>query len=151
MQDKRKFKSGLRGFARLYAVQILYRNQMGGGNLESLIKEAEKEVNVIISENYSVHEIDLKFFIKLISNTIQNLNEIDKIIEKHLSKHWSFSRLDRVMQSLIRLGACELKFMKDIPPTVIFNEYIEIAKAFFEKNDVAFLNGILNTISNESN
>ncbi len=151
MQEKRRFKSGLRGFTRLYAVQTLYRNQMEGGNLESLIKEAKKEVDVIISENYSVHEIDLNFFIELISNTIQNLNEIDKIIKRHMSKHWSFSRLDRVMQSLIRLGTCELKFLKNIPPTVIFNEYIEIAKAFFEKNDVAFLNGILNTISNESN
>ena len=75
-----------------------------------------------------------------------NLSRIDDCISKNVAKNWSFSRLDKVMQSLLRLGTCEILFFKEIPSKVIFNEYIEIAKSFFAKNDVSFVNGILNSI-----
>ena len=54
------------------------------------------------------------------------------------------------MQNLLRLGTCELRFMQDAPDTVVFNEYIEIAKAFFETKDVSFANGILNAIAEDN-
>jgi len=149
MQKARKSKSGLRGFTRLYAVQMMYRQQMENLTVENLIYEAEHNPEVIVSEDYSVSTLDLIFLKTLISFTFQHLPEIDKLIEKYLSDKWDFSRLDPVMQSLLRLGTCELKFIQDAPMTVVFNEYIEIAKAFFEKKDASFANGILNSIAKD--
>lgn len=151
MVEKRKTKSGTRGFTRLYAVQALYRQQMEKISLDALIKDARSGAEVIISEDYSVSEIDLDFFISLVSTVIEKLEEIDAIAESHMSDNWTFKRLDLVMQEIIRLGICELKFLEGVPGTVVFNEYIEIAKAFFEKNDVSFLNGLLNTVEKDNN
>ena len=149
MQKTRKAKSGLRGFTRLYAVQKMYQQQMENLTLQDLIDDIARNPEVIISEDHSVSTLDVDFFKVLISETVKNIEEIDKIIKLHLSDKWDFERLDIVMQNLLRLGTCELKFMQDAPDTVVFNEYVEIAKAFFETRDVSFANGILNAIAKE--
>ncbi len=105
MVEKRKTKSGTRGFTRLYAVQALYRQQMEKISLDALIKDARSGAEVIISEDYSVSEIDLDFFISLVSTVIEKLEEIDAIAESHMSDNWTFKRLDLVMQEIIRLAA----------------------------------------------
>ena len=150
MQKTRKAKSGLRGFTRLYAVQKMYQQQMENLTLQDLIDDIARNPEAIISEDHSVSTLDVDFFKVLISETVKNITEIDKIIKLHLSDKWDFDRLDIVMQNLLRLGTCELKFMQDAPDTVVFNEYVEIAKAFFETRDVSFANGILNAIAKDN-
>ena len=149
MQKTRKAKSGLRGFTRLYAVQKMYQQQMENLTLQDLIDDIARNHEVIISEDHSVSTLDVDFFKVLISETVKNIIEIDKIIKLHLSDKWDFERLDIVMQNLLRLGTCELRFMQDAPDTVVFNEYVEIAKAFFETRNVSFANGILNAIAKD--
>lgn len=146
MQEDRKQKSGLRGVTRLYAIQVLYQSQFEEQSLEKLLSEAKNHPEIVLSEDIALNEIDFEFFENLMKKLQNNLSRIDDCISKNVAKNWSFSRLDKVMQSLLRLGTCEILFFKEIPSKVIFNEYIEIAKSFFAKNDVSFVNGILNSI-----
>lgn len=146
MQEKRKQKSGLRGLTRLYAIQVLYRSQFEQESLDNLLKEAKNNPEILISEEISLNEIDFEFFKNLINKFQNNLQQIDELISKNIAKTWSFDRLDKVMQALLHLGVCEILFFKEIPANVIFNEYIEIAKSFFKKKEVSFVNGILNAI-----
>ena len=146
MQEDRKQKSGLRGVTRLYAIQVLYQSQFEEQSLEKLLSEAKNHPEIVLSEDIALNEIDFEFFENLMKKLQNNLGRIDDCISKNVAKNWSFSRLDKVMQSLLRLGTCEILFFKEIPSKVIFNEYIEIAKSFFAKNDVSFVNGILNSI-----
>jgi N utilization substance protein B len=143
---QKKSKSGLRGLTRLYAIQIMYKSEFEHKSLEKVIEEAKKNPRILISEEVSLNEIDSEFFTELITKTKEHGEEIDKLIEKNVAKNWSFDRFDKVMQSLLRLGVCELIFFDQIPANVIFNEYIEIAKSFFKKREVGFVNGILNSI-----
>lgn len=143
---QKKSKSGLRGLTRLYAIQMMYKSEFEHKSLEKVIEEAKKNPRILISEEVSLSEIDSEFFTELITKTKEHGEEIDKLIEKNVAKNWSFDRFDKVMQSLLRLGVCELIFFDQIPANVIFNEYIELAKSFFKKREVGFVNGILNSI-----
>lgn len=143
---QKKSKSGLRGLTRLYAIQMMYKSEFERKSLEKVIEEAKKNPRILISEEVSLSEIDSEFFTELITKTKEHGEEIDKLIEKNVAKNWSFDRFDKVMQSLLRLGVCELIFFDQIPANVIFNEYIELAKSFFKKREVGFVNGILNSI-----
>ena len=142
----RKSKSGLRGLTRLYAVQMMYRREFENSPLEKIIAESKVSPEILISEEISLNEIDSEFFEELLTKSKVYQEEIDKLIEKNIADNWSFGRFDKVMQALLRLGTCEILFFENIPANVIFNEYIEIAKAFFQKNEVSFVNGILNAI-----
>ena len=144
--SQKKSKSGLRGLTRLYAIQMMYRSEFANKPLERVIEEAKKDPKILISEEVSLNEIDSDFFTELITKTKKHLEEIDKMIEKNIARNWSFDRFDKVMQALLRLSVCELIFFDKIPANVIFNEYIEIAKSFFKKREVGFVNGILNSI-----
>lgn len=144
--SQKKSRSGLRGLTRLYAIQMMYRSEFAHKPLEKVIEEAQNDPKILISEEVSLNEIDSEFFTELITKTKKHLEEIDKIIEKNVARNWSFDRFDKVMQALLRLGVCELIFFDKIPANVVFNEYIEIAKSFFKKGEVGFVNGILNSI-----
>ncbi|MDR2107046.1 MAG: transcription antitermination factor NusB [Holosporaceae bacterium] len=132
--------------ARLCAVQTLYSLDFR----KSAFGEAEESGGydeAVLSEEASASEMDRDFFRKLMSTTEANLPETDAIIAKNLSVDWRFERLDPVMRSLLRLGVTELTCFENSPPKVVFNEYIEIAKMFFEKSETAFVNGLLNSVA----
>lgn len=148
-ESSRKSKSGLRGLTRLYAVQVMYRNEFEDKSLDKIIAEAKAHPEVLISEEISQNEIDADFFEELLTKSKIHEEKIDKLIEKNLVDNWSFDRFDKVMQALLRLGVCEIVFFENIPANVVFNEYIEIAKAFFKKGEVSFVNGILNAIAKQ--
>ena len=152
MQRNRRQKSGTRGITRLYAVQTLYEIQMSATeNWNRILEEAASSAEVTITEDIVLTDVDKDFFRELIKTVLNNVDEIDKMISKYLSADWSLERLDKVLLAVLRLGTCELRFFRDIPPLAVFNEYIEIAKAFAQKSDVSFVNGVLNSISEEIN
>jgi N utilization substance protein B len=144
-KDGRKSRMGLRSMARFCAVQTIYRAAVTGASMQRIIDENYEEI--LITESISTSEMDLDFFRQLIKTVEENLSNIDEIIAKNLSDKWKMDRLDNVMKSILRLGAAELLYLQNIPPNVVFNEYIEISKLFFEKSEVAFVNGLLNSIA----
>jgi len=59
---------------------------------------------------------------------------------------WQFTRLSPVDKSILRLAVYQLKFCPDIPPKVVINEAIELAKKFSTDKSPAFVNGVLDAI-----
>ena len=51
-------------------------------------------------------------------------------------------RIDRI---ILRIGLYELEAGGDVPPKVVINEAIELAKAFGSENSSKFVNGVLGT------
>lgn len=83
----------------------------------------------------------------LIKNTIINQAEIGKEIEQH-SEHWSLENISRMDRSILHIAVYELVYT-DIPPAVVINEALEIAKKFCGEGSVKFLNGILDSVNKE--
>ncbi len=77
--------------------------------------------------------------------TWENLEQCDEPIIVSTIK-WQFARLSPVDKSILRLAVYQLKFCPDIPPKVVINEAIELAKKFSTDKSPAFVNGVLDAI-----
>ncbi|MHC4060761.1 MAG: transcription antitermination factor NusB [Planctomycetota bacterium] len=77
--------------------------------------------------------------------TWENLAKCDELIVASTIK-WELSRLSPVDKSILRLAVYQLKFCPDIPPRVVINEAIELAKRFGSDKSPSFVNGVLDAI-----
>lgn len=147
---ERKIKSGLRGVTRFYAVQMLYQFELLNKPFNAILHSVSGNDEIMIAADVTIAGIDLNFFKSLLTAFVENSANIDTVISQHMSDKWSLDRLDSVLRSILRLGVTELLYLKDVPDNVVFNEYIEIAKSFFSKDEVSFVNGLLNAVSKTS-
>ena len=90
-----------------------------------------------------------EFIKNLISETWENVTEIDTVIEKY-AHGWKISRISKVALAVLRLAICEIKYFDDIPVGVSINEAVELCKKYAAKDDSAFVNGILGSVSKEA-
>ena len=74
--------------------------------------------------------------------------EIDKIITER-AEGWPISRLHAVDRNLLRLSIYELFYRKDIPPEVVINEAVELAKRYGTEKSPSFVNAILDRVLKE--
>ena len=123
--------------ARELAIQGLYQLDVQGPDLIELLDE------------FFVENDSDDFICKLASEwtkgTWENLAKCDELIVASTIK-WQLSRLSPVDKSILRLAVYQLKFCPDIPPKVVINEAIELAKKFSTAQSSAFVNGILDAV-----
>jgi transcription antitermination factor NusB len=74
-----------------------------------------------------------------------NLGRCDELIMASTIK-WQFARLSLVDKSILRLAVYQLSFCPDIPPKVVINEAIELAKKFSTDKSPGFVNGVLDAV-----
>ncbi len=79
------------------------------------------------------------------NGTWSNLKQCDELIVSSTIK-WEFARLSPVDKGILRLAVYQLKFCPDIPPKVVINEAIELAKKFSTDKSPAFVNGVLDAV-----
>ena len=51
------------------------------------------------------------------------------------------------LRAILRCAAWELLKRQDIPPGVVITEYVDVAKAFYEDDAPALVNGVLDAIA----
>ena len=51
------------------------------------------------------------------------------------------------LRAILRAGAWELSFKKDVPVPVIVTEYVDIARAFFEEDEPKIVNAVLDRLA----
>ncbi len=81
----------------------------------------------------------------LIAGTLAEIEQIDELIRAQL-EHWDFSRVSRVELAILRVSVYALRFQSDIPPRVVIDEAIDIAKRFSGDESYRFVNGVLDAI-----
>lgn len=64
---------------------------------------------------------------------------------------WSLSRLSPVDRSILRMSVYHLKFCTDIPPKVVINEAVELAKKYSTAQSAGFVNGVLDAVMRKLN
>lgn len=90
-----------------------------------------------------------EFVKKLLFTTWDNVADIDSVIEKY-AHGWKISRISKVALAVLRLAICEMRYLDDIPVGVSINEAVELCKKYAAKDDSAFVNGILGSVSKEA-
>jgi transcription antitermination factor NusB len=77
--------------------------------------------------------------------TWENITQCDELIVESTLK-WKLSRLCPVDRSILRLSVYQFKHCTDIPPRVIINEAVELAKKYGSEKSFAFVNGVLDAV-----
>lgn len=91
-----------------------------------------------------------QFIREAVEGTLTNLEQIDKIIKRHLI-NWQLKRLPAVNRNLLRLALYEIIYRSDIPLAVSINEALELAKKYGSSEEgVAFINSVLDRASGEN-
>ena len=147
-------RSQARSAARLAAVQALYQMQMEGTALARLLNEFHqhrlgREVDDEDHEGEVFADAEVDFFDDIVSGVDARREEIDELLVGKLADGWTIARLDKTMLQILRAGSFELLARTDVPTATAINEYVDVAKAFFDDREAKFVNGILDAIGKD--
>ena len=132
--------------SRLFSVQIIYEMEINGKSFEKIKKRFSEESFFELEEINDLGKPDINYIERLVKGVSQNQDKIDKIIKDNLVG-WSLARIDSLARAILRVSVFELLEDNNVPEKVVFNEYIEITKFFFDDDEPSFINAILDTIS----
>jgi transcription antitermination protein NusB len=136
-----------RAAARLAAVQALYQIEQSGERPAMVMAEfRQHRIGQTIDEDTYI-KADDKLFIDIVDGVTTHLADLDAQLAPHLAQGWSMERIDSILRQVIRCGAYELAHRKDIPPKVVISEYVDVAYAFAEKTEAAFVNSVLDRLA----
>lgn len=125
-------------------------------------KEAREFMMKVIFQMESVKDFDINnkgsYFKEVITKphteycdtvfslVCNNLEEIDNKISNN-SINWKISRMPKTDLAILRLAACEILFMDDIPAAVSINEAVELSKMYGIDDSNKYVNAILKKIA----
>ena len=136
--------------ARLGAVQALYQMEMSGASTADVIADFNAGKLPRASEASIAERVgDRDLFKTLVEKAVDRQATLDRAIARHLGKGWRLERLDAVARAILRAGAAELEQRADIPVAVVIDEYVEIAKAFFDGPEPGFVNATLDACARD--
>jgi N utilization substance protein B len=138
-----------RSVARLAAIQALYQMEVSGAGAETVVREFIDHRFGSEIEGEPLAEADEAFFGDIVRGVVIGQAKIDQLIAKRLATGWRLDRLDATVRSILRAGAYELSTLQDIPTEIVIDEYVEIAKSFFEGVEPGFVNGALDAIARD--
>jgi transcription antitermination protein NusB len=144
-----KKRSQARSAARLAAVQALYQMDMEGTPLARLLHEFHQHRLGAEIDEAQYAEAEVVFFDDIVAGVDARREEIDAIISEKLAGGWTIARLDKTMHQILRAGTYELIARADITTATVINEYLDVAHAFFDKDETRFANGLLDAIAKE--
>ena len=125
--------------ARESALQMLYGWELGGDALpEAIAGVRELQLRPPVAER------DL-LAVSLAQGTARTLDRIDPMIAE-AATNWRLERLAVIDRLVLRLAVYELLERPDVPPPVVINEALELARTFSGPDAVRFVNGVLDAI-----
>ncbi len=138
-----------RTVARLAAVQALYQMEMSGTGVEAVIREFSDHRFDADLEDEPLAEADEEHFAAIVRGVVAHQAALDRTVVGRLAKGWRLERLDATLRAILRAGAWELAHQPDVPMEVVIDEYVELAKAFFDAAEAKFVNAALDGIARD--
>jgi N utilization substance protein B len=145
MNERAKSRSA----ARLAAVQALYQKEMEATPLPVLLHEFHEHRLGATIEDVTYAQAEVSFFDDIVKGVDARTDEIDALIAGKLASGWSLERLDKPMRQILRAGTYELLARIDVPTGSVISEYVDVAKAFYDKRESGFVNGLLDAVAKD--
>lgn len=155
---------GTRRLAREKVMQILFAEEMSGGNWKDLFNNVfhydfrdeerdasddrlltRKEIELLELDAPINWQQDEKLFAMRMLNTVHDSREEIETLIKEFSHNWEYDRLALIDRIIMIMAINELQHFFEVPSRVTINEAIEIAKKYSTEKSGVFINGILDT------
>jgi len=132
-----------RHLGRIVALQTLYEFEFRKECADDSV-----DVKEILSRNLERYETaidDITFVETLVNGVLKEEKAIDEKFQP-IAPDWPIEQIARIDRNILRIGVYELLHQaKVVPPKVVINEAVELAKAFGSDNSSKFVNGVLGT------
>ena len=112
-----------------------------------LVESSFEDIYHFLSENETLtkSQESMEFAKWLVEKTVQNRKSYQDLIEKHLKKGWTFTRLSVMERAILLIATCEL-LESELPKTIVINEAVINAKKFCDDDSYKFINGVLSQV-----
>jgi transcription antitermination protein NusB len=136
-----------RHLGRIIALQTLYEQEFRRDCDDSTFK-LDKVLERNIQRYHNMVD-DRAFIEELVHGIDAKQDELDTVLQP-VAPEWPIDQIARMDRIVLRIGVYELLHGKDVPPKVVINEAVELAKAFGGDNSSKFINGVLGTVLRQS-
>lgn len=137
-----------RAVARLAAVQALYQMEASGIGAEAVIREFIDHRFDAYLEGVRLAEADEGFFGDIVRGAVSDQTDIDQSVARRLAAGWRLDRIDATARAILRAAAYEI-LRTDAPIEVVVDEYVEVAKSFFDGPEPGFIHATLDAIARD--
>jgi len=135
-----------RHLGRIIVLQTLYEQE-----LRHEAGDVDFDLTAVLKRNIVRYEDmldDVDFIEKLVAGVSQHAKDLDAKLQP-VAPEWPIDQIARMDRLVLRIGLYELEHEADVPPKVVINEAVELAKAFGGDNSSKFVNGVLGTLLRE--
>ncbi|MBU2168396.1 MAG: transcription antitermination factor NusB [Alphaproteobacteria bacterium] len=139
-----------RTVARLAAVQALYQMELAGEGVDTVIEEFSRHRFDGDIEGQMLAEADEAWFADVVRGVVTEQKAVDAAIRARLASNWKIERLDATLRALLRSGAWELMRKPEVALEIVIDEYVELAKAFFDDAEAKFVNAALDGVARDT-
>lgn len=132
-----------RHLGRIIALQTLYEQ-----DFRRSCGDKSFDLEEVLQRNigrYQEMVEDQVFIEKLVRGVAKKETELDAILQP-VAPEWPIDQIARMDRVVLHIGLYELLYATDVPPKVVINEAVELAKAFGGDNSSRFVNGVLGTV-----
>jgi N utilization substance protein B len=126
-----------RSRCREWALQFLYQTEFAGAHRSEAVEQFWR--------HFHQQGAPPAYLRELVEGVASHQEELDAFIVRY-SEHWRLSRMTIVDRNLLRLAIYELLYQPRIPPKVVINEAVEMAKRYGSEASGGFVNGILDQV-----
>lgn len=118
---------------------LLFQNELSGIDIDETTEACEEAFEM--EKNSEA--------VSTAKKIAEKYGELDEIIGKYSEKR-EVSRISKVNKTILRLAVYEVLYSPNIPAKVAANEAVELSKKYAEKQDSAFINGVLGSFIKDS-
>lgn len=132
-----------RHLGRIIALQTLYEQEFRQAAKDKAFKLDEVLARNI--ERYHSMVDDTAFVERLVKGVTKKQKLLDEQLQP-VAPEWPINQIATMDRIVLNIGMYELLYEDDVPPKVVINESVELAKAFGGDNSSKFINGVLGTV-----
>jgi N utilization substance protein B len=138
--------------SRVAAVQALFQAEQGPENPETVIDQFVRHRLGELPhaggfEDGRVPDARVPLFARIVRAAVREQDMIDRMLAEALPQDWPLARIDPVLRALLRAASAELVMPDGPPARAVINEYVDVARGFFEHAEPALANGVLDRIA----
>lgn len=126
-----------RNGARRILLQALYQIQIAGHDAARLKAQ--------FAERPEYAAADSEYFEQLLDQIDESRAELDKEIEEF--GDIPAAQLDPIEHAVLWIALAEFRFHPEVPPKVVMNEAIELAKIYGAEGGYRYVNGLLDKVA----
>jgi len=139
--------------SRLVAVQVLYQVSYKEETVDVIMRRAKNEVSSMLNENteeqdeYTINDKpNMELVSYIVNGVIDNNEPLSEMVSGALTSK-SSDRMERLFKAIFLSGVYELLHNKDVDAKIIINDYVDVAKSFFQGKEAGLVNAVLDRLA----